>query len=198
MSRIAALVLAFVLALPLSAPAKATLLDSVMPLQHDGATFCTAFSINEQDHLWLTARHCAAAVLEGDWAITIGYDWAFPVYLSPGRDDLAVFQSNLPGKALALAGAPAGVLSEVEVWGFPYGLPLTKTHGRVAARNVPVGPTSGISDLLDVTVAPGNSGSPVLQDGKVVGVVWGKFDSSNHAISVPYDVVKRLVGIYFK
>ncbi len=188
-----ALLLAF--AVPTSAR-KASLEQSVQPLQYQGDTFCTAFSVNEQEGLWATAKHCATFVLDQHLQVTIGGTWAIPVYLAP-MDDVAIYQSARHAPALPLAEAASKVGDVIRVEGFPYGLfNLIEARGYVAARMEPT--NNGVSDVLDVTVAGGNSGSPVLNaHGEVIGVLWGKFTSSDHALSVPWETVNRAIGRFF-
>lgn len=175
--------------------------DSILPIKHQNEAFCTAFSINEQEGLWATARHCATAVIDQEWSgVTIGYQWAIPIYLAPDLDDVAVFQSATRAPALHLALYGPQVGDPVAVWGYPYGLPrLVLAKGYVSAHLVPFEMHSGISDILDATIASGDSGSPVLdQDGDVVGVVWGRFTESEHGISVPWETLVRTIGRFFR
>lgn len=172
---------------------------SVYPLQHDGRTFCTAFSINEDEGMWGTARHCALAVLQQNWTgVTIDNQWAEPVYLAPGRDDVAVFQSAAHAPALHFATVAVKRREDINIWGYPYGLAsLVNVRGFVAAKQVPVGGEVGISDILDATIAGGNSGSPVLNyKNQIVGVVWGRFTESEHALAVPWETLMRTIASY--
>lgn len=197
-SRVTAAILALALLIPAPALArKASLEQSVQPLQFEGGTFCTAFSINEHEGLWATARHCAVFVLEKHLTVTIGNVWAIPVYVSPS-DDIAIYQSAKHAQALRLAPQAPAVGDTIRVEGYPYGLfRLIEARGYLAARDEPT--DNGISDVLDVTVAGGNSGSPVLNaSGDVVGILWGKFQESDHALSVPLSTVARSIGGYFR
>lgn len=192
-------ILALFLALAsLSLYAKTPMAQSVQPLQANGQTFCTAFSINEKEGLWETARHCAEVSLEKKWDVEISGAWAYIVYMAPGNDDVAIFQSKATAPSLPLSRTAPRVGDPVSVVGYPYGLPLLVTaKGFVAALRTPF-QDAGVSDILDVTIAPGNSGSPVLdRRGAVVGVVWGRFNGSEHAISVPWETVVRLTGSYY-
>lgn len=186
------LLLALTLLMPVAAR-DARLEQSVQPLQFEGQTFCTAFSINEHEGLWATAKHCAVFVLEKHLTVTIGGVWAQPVYLA-AMDDVAIYQSARHAPALRLASRAPAVGDTIRVEGYPYGLfRLIEARGYVAARMEPT--DNGISDVLDVTVAGGNSGSPVLNaSGDVVGVLWGKFQESDHALSVPLETVSRELG----
>lgn len=170
---------------------------SVQPMQLNGQTFCTAFSINEAEGLWATARHCVEAGAQmrqmTNTAPTLWYDRYDVVYVDDVYD-VAVIQADVRAPALQFAAVAPMVGDRVSVTGFPYGLRrLVRVSGTVAGRNVPLASTFP-SDILDVTVAGGNSGSPVLNvDGALVGILWGKFTDSNHSISVPHHAVVRIL-----
>ena len=192
---VAALLAAFVFLAPVGAS-----LSPVQPLQNEQRrTFCTAFSINEDEDYWLTARHCARAAVEQGWGMYILGEEAVLVFESVGADDVAVLKAVTEAEELELAKKPLKVGDEVRISGFPYGLPrLVQVKGLLAAKSVPIGPNAPISDILDITVAGGNSGSPVFnKKGEVVGLLWGSFIDSPHALSIPWETLTRLVGNYF-
>jgi S1-C subfamily serine protease len=142
--------------------------------------------------------------------VTIENLAAYVIYVDPWTD-VAVFQSAAHEPALTLAdAAPEACHPFVEnhcetftIIGYPYGITRTVTQGTLGARNVPIlHPTYEryvTSDILDLAVAGGNSGSPVLNaKGEVVGVLWGGFVESPHSLSVPWDSVKRALGGYWR
>lgn len=168
---------------------------SVQPLQMNGSNFCTAFSVNEAQGYWMTAAHCvdAASMMQtmlGGQMSLAGYP-ATVVY----RDDywdMAVVQSYFKAPALRLAPAAVRPGARITIIGFPYGVSQHVTvEGYLAARNLPI-EDKHPSDVLDATVAGGNSGSPVLSGGYVVGVLWGRFIDSEHALGVPYEALKNV------
>lgn len=172
----------------------------VQPLQHLGRTFCTSFSINKDAGIWATCGHCAQYVIKEEIEVTI---MGQPAKLLAMHDqyDLAVFQSSAHAKAIKLARRAPQVRDFVEVQGFPYGLPkLVITSGRLATKAMPIyHPTYGLimdSDVLDLTVAGGNSGSPVLNaDGDLIGVLWGGFDVPL-SLTVPWESLKQALPYY--
>ena len=173
-------------------------MDSIQPLQREDnrRTFCTAFSIDEAVGMWMTAAHCTNAATENGWEFSVGGYEATTVFEDLAAD-VAVVLSKAKAKAFELSDKAPSVGTVVVVKGFPYGLPrLITTEGKVAARNVPIDHWGPV-DILDLTVAGGNSGSPVLMDGKVVGVLVAKFIGSEHSISVSWETMKRLAGSYF-
>jgi hypothetical protein len=182
---------AFLLAIVLIAcsPVAASRPDSVQPLQNSGRTFCTAFSINERDGLWGTAGHCAVITLKLG-TVTIGGSRAEVIAIDP-HWDLAVLQSDLRAPAIPLFAGELRVGDSVEIQGFPYGLAKkVTTFGRVAALAEPIDEYH-VSNVLDVTVAGGNSGSPVLNNrGQLAGVLWGSFIDSPHSLAVPHFAVR--------
>jgi S1-C subfamily serine protease len=196
------ILLPVLLALTILAPSSgATLLPSVMPLRAEiegvERTFCTAFAINEQEHLWATAKHCVEAALDEEWEMRIGGGFAYPIYLTPGGDDVAVIQAERAGEALSLAFEAPSVGQAIRIQGYPYGLPIRVTvTGTLAGRMLPI--AGQFSDVLDINVAGGNSGSPVMnEDGRVIGVLWGRFVQSSHALAVPWETLQRLISGYF-
>lgn len=187
-------------------------LDAVQPIQYEGDTFCTVFSINEKEGYFGTAGHCAVGSIGKDTTgkVTILGKPA-TVEMIDLAYDVAVFQADVHIPALKLAKETVKVCDPkklvecelVSARGFPYGLPVMITVvGRMAAHDVPI-PHPGYgknmdSDIIDLTVAHGNSGSPVV-NGKdeVIGVLWGA-SSSSHTLSVPLVVLHRVMGKYFE
>lgn len=178
------------------------LTDSIQPLQMKGQTFCTAFAINGKEKLWATAKHCIQAADEalaydGDSFITLKGEPVTILFQSPGKDDIAVIQARVGGTPLQLALFSPDVGDNVMVAGYPYGLfGLVEVWGHIASRSVPLDGVPN-SDILDITIAGGNSGSPVLMNGQVVGLLWGRFRESEHGVALPWENVKRLIGSYF-
>lgn len=177
--------------------------SSVTAIQFNGDTFCTVFSINQVEGNWASAGHCAlyAAMVTEKTGIlpTINGKPAFVAYID-NLSDVSVFQSESTAPALKLSSVLPEVQDPIKIVGYPYGITKVVTKGFVGARNVPIPhPTYKFhmrSDILDVTVAGGNSGSPIFNSmGEVVGILWGGFTDSPHALGVPLESVKRaLVG----
>lgn len=170
---------------------------SVQPLQVNGQTFCTSFSINEAEGLWAAARHCADVAIEQDWTFTVNGRLAFVIY----RDemvDVAIIQADRHAPALELSSRVPRIGDAVTIHGYPYGISrLASTYGKLAARFLPLRhPTMHVmqmNDLYDITIAGGNSGSPVLNDrGEVIGLAWGGFVDSPYAIGVPLEALRRV------
>jgi S1-C subfamily serine protease len=173
---------------------------SVQPLRGTVETFCTAFSINQTEGYWVTAKHCIEAgvviqFLTGQTPTLAGHPYTVihvdPIY------DVAVIQSGVTAPALPLARRAPAVGDRITVEGFPLGVQTPViTRGYVAARNVPVDRLFP-SDMLDVTTTGGNSGSPVMNEwGEVIGVLWGGSRDSEHSLSVPYGATKRTLEPY--
>ena len=179
-------------------------LDSVQSIQYQGKAFCTVFSINEAEGYWASAGHCAISVFEKqlNGVVTI-MGMPAEVEVIDLVMDQAIFYSNAKAPALKMATKGVKVGDNVTIRGFPYGLPkIVTTFGHAAARLVPIiHPSYGVvmpSDILDITIAGGNSGSPVLNaDGDVVGILWGGFTKSPHALAVPLESLQRL-AVYWE
>lgn len=183
-------------------------LPSVQPIQYQGRTFCTVFSINESKGLFASAGHCAIAVLQAelDGQVTI-LGMPATVEMVGLLHDVAVFHADAHVPALDLATRMVEVCDPkkvaecetVTIQGFPYGLAkLVTVVGHVAARDVPGNhPTYQAvvySDVLDITTAGGNSGSPVMNKyGEVVGILWGGYKESSHSLSVPLTVLRSML-----
>lgn len=215
LSKLSAVLLVLVLAFPACLWAKpVSKVDSIQPIQYAGETFCTAFSINEQKGLWASAKHCADIANEvkelyGSF-VTIGGVPAAVVFMD-SLDDVAVFEVAFKAPALKLAKRAVAVCDPfqasdcepIATVGHPYGVTKVVTVGFVGARDVILlHPTLNVpvkNDVLDLTVAGGNSGGPVLnKDGEVTGILWGMFVGSGHSLSVPLDSVKRLLSKFME
>ena len=178
--------------------------QSIQALQLQGQTFCTAFSINQVEGWWVTARHCAEfaeAMGKTLNAVATIEDAPIIIMYMDQHTDVAVVYADAHESAFVLATQPVPVGNALTIIGYPYGLPRTMTKGSMAARDVPLSHPNFfdllISDVYDVTVAGGNSGSPVLnQHGEVVGLLWGGFPDAPLAIGVPLHELRRAVQDY--
>ena len=175
---------------------------SVQALQQHGETFCTAFSINERIGMWVTAAHCASQIqLEPFGTSTIMGKGVWVIAIGMPTSDTAVIQSGAHAPALHLSRRAIQVDDEITVIGYPYGLARIVTRGTVGAVSIPViHPDTDYfmtSDVLVITVAPGNSGSPVLNtNGDVVGLLWGSFRGTAHCLSIPLEALTRVIATF--
>jgi V8-like Glu-specific endopeptidase len=190
------LILAIFLIVPPVSARPVASFASVTALQHQGQTFCTTFYLGSR--YWGTAAHCAIAAIQRSYDVTIDGQAAWVAYIDPVLD-IAVYESDAKAKPVKLAKDGPAVGDSVSIVGYPYGITKTITIGIVSARNIPIlHPTYKIpmaSDILDITVAGGNSGSPVFNaKGEVVGILWGGFVDSPHALSIPFEGVSRVLG----
>ncbi|MCB1740571.1 MAG: trypsin-like peptidase domain-containing protein [Gammaproteobacteria bacterium] len=109
-------------------------------------------------------------------------------------DDPAFFENIQP---IELGDLPAAQ-SDVTVYGFPRGGDaLSITKGVVSRIENQVYSHSGLYLLagqIDAAVNPGNSGGPVIQDRRLVGVVMQTLAAGeNQGYMVPVDLVKRVL-----
>lgn len=203
--------LAAILAL---APIPTTASDSRYPvqaLQAQGTALCTVFSINKKEGYFASAGHCALSVITNSIPVTILGEPAIVVMVGT-LYDIAVFKADVHIQAMKLADKPVEACNpirlsdceKISIQGFPAGMPRVITvTGYVSARSVPIlHPRYSMimdSDILDITTTGGNSGSPVLnKDGEVVGILWGGFKDSPHALSVPLESIRPPMSGYFE
>ena len=185
-----------------AASANTSHVSPIQPLVKGGRNSCTASAISKTDRLWLTARHCVIGGLEG---ATIGGGGVTLVFIgNDDTEDIALLQSVvIPVRSFRLSKtAPNGPFAtklgdEVIIKGFPYGLTkLITTAGRIAARLVFISEDRPISDVLDASGAPGNSGSPVFnKKGEIIGLLWGGY-TTTHTLIVPWEALNEKVGKY--
>lgn len=166
---------------------------SILPLSNGTVNYCTAFSINEEVGLWMTARHCVSeetAYLDGKVAVL--------AYVAPDQD-IALYRSETTAPSLRLSKQTPRVGDALSVVGHPFGMPVLATQkGYLAARGL-IMPNGQLSDVLDLAVAPGNSGSPVLNaKGEVVGLLWGSFVEKPLSLDVPVEVLRMYTWWYWE
>ena len=210
--------LAFLLAIVLCAsPLLATpnpyrLLKSVTALQTDGRNMCSVTSINNEKKYYLTAAHCVLAQFPDaeqgpNENMSIDGKPAFLVDVN-GEKDLAVLMApgtNRP--ALKLAKKSVRYLDEVYVTGHPFGWKdATVFRGWVSH------PSTQFTDdprdypftkrymILQVSGAPGNSGSSVVNENmevvSVIQISWGRSFEPVMG-SAPYHELVRFASKYF-
>ncbi len=154
--------------------------NSVWPIATAaGDNFCTATSINSDLHLWLTAAHCLASEEPGH----IMGEEILPMVVDEGHDIAFVHTPTKHAPAIHLAQRGPRCYADahcdaVRVIGYPFGFPFQVfTEGTLAARRGEIEPGRFYA-LFNVTGAPGNSGSAILNaSGEIVSVLqigWGR------------------------
>lgn len=155
----------------------------------------TAFFVTRT--LALTNAH----VVAGHTAVTAGGARAVVVTYD-AMDDLALLRIPTAGAPLALSTATPGARARLSVVGFPLNATRTLTPAYME------GTTTALSrdiygqdlrartfDVLEARVEPGNSGSPVLAGGRVVGIVESMSASDPAtAYAIPSSVAAPLVA----
>jgi len=115
--------------------------------------------------------------------------------------DLALLEVDAPGffarvSPLALGGLPA-VQRQVRAYGFPNGGETLSVTTGVVARVEHERYLQGGEDLLafqmDAAIAPGSSGGPVVEDGRLVGVAVQGFKDSGFGSAVPAPVIRQFL-----
>lgn len=196
------LLMALSLLIPASVDSKSfPFLGSIRPLQMQSESgelrnICTASSINEKKDYWITAAHCVAdggqRYIEGTGVFTTEMDEAL---------DLAVLTAPaMDVKAIKLAGRQPSIGDKAYIAGHPFGYPsLFLTQGHVAVVD------GDLEDgrhfmVLDVAIAPGNSGSPVLNSkGEMMSILqvgWGGYSPVGGGST--WSNLVRFAGKYFR
>jgi hypothetical protein len=167
---------------------------------HDGHIHCTVFSINEREHLWLTAHHCTV-VSEGSSTQRenfIGYD-AAPVFKDFAEIDAAILRTTTASApAMRLASIAPEVGDTVYLSGHGLGWEvLTKFIGKVAATHAPNPDTPELYTIFDMHVFPGHSGSPVTNaHGDVISIMQDAILGVSAGVS--YEDLVRATGAYWR
>ena len=134
------------------------------------------------NHEVITAAHVTTDVadIKGRmWVVVDGKKLLGRLLYADLDMDVAIIQvaayAALSANHLACGGtAPLAIGAEIEAVGYPLGIGLTHTWGRVAAPALRRGTNvtdRSVSFIADMTVAPGNSGGPVADmHGNIVGL----------------------------
>ena len=224
--RIAALLLCVSLMLPTAAHVgdhHPRVFDSVRPLAeavlYDLTTnttvyrnICTVSSINAPLHLWLTAAHClletrftedGTIITMPRSGLTIDGHLVYVAKLDEAADLAVLFTPNIWLPALRFANRAPLWEDTIRVVGHPFGFTaVTIVEGTIATPEQPFADV-GFSPsymLFTAQIAPGNSGSPVVNArGEIVSVAqirWGRGHSSGGGST--YARLKAFAGGYFE
>ena len=199
------------------------LLDSVRPLSmivlHDVTTnidiyrnICTVSSINALLHLWLTAAHCildtetsedGTSITTPTSGLMIEGHLVYTVKLDKSVDLAVLFTPNFSLPVLRLASRAPLWEDRIRVVGYPFGFTAaTIVEGTIATPEEPFFDAQFLPSymLFTAQVAPGNSGSPVINTrGEIVSVHqigWGRGYSSGGGST--YARLKAFAGEYFE
>lgn len=162
---------------------------AVITLDEEGPALrnhCTATSIDEARHLWLTAAHCLLSEMTDVGSVEspryiIG-DRALSVVVSSEADLAVVRTVYASAPALKLAKHAPRQKDAIQLWGHPFGFrDLVATVGIVSVVEfldfAEIGRTQP-KMLYQIVGAPGNSGSAVLDArGDIISVLqfaWGR------------------------
>lgn len=172
-------------------------LGSIQPLIYQDQAVCTAFSINEKRHLWMTADHCAFDV------VSIAGGWGSEYWHDPAVDLAIIEVPDVSVKALRARRSVSKVGDRVTISGYPFSntIPLT-TFGYVSAFGIEITDQDGdtsVKDIFNISSCRGNSGAPILdKHGDVVSVVTTGFGSTCAGIvaGVPWTTVAKVMNEY--
>lgn len=169
----------FLLALFLSFSSPLKTHISVVPIQDPvGISFCTAFSVNEKQRLYLTAAHCVDEK-SPDLPIPTMYSQRVRVVKIDKLVDIALIQAALGVPAFDIADQPPGPGGRVIVAGYAGGADMLSIYtGTFYSNAIGVDEHRNIHviSLFNVRGEHGMSGGPILNDeGKVVSIIQLKF-----------------------
>lgn len=152
---------------------------SVQPIQDiSGSIFCTAFSVNERQRLYLTAAHCVDEK-NIDLPIPTMFSQRIRVVKINKFIDIALIQAALGTRQLDFADQPPGPGAPVIAVGFANGedmLSLFKGVFRSNAVGMDNNHEMHVVSLFNVRGEHGMSGGPILdENGLVVSLLQLKF-----------------------
>lgn len=159
-----------------------SLTPSVQPISDpEGISFCTAFSVNEPQRLYLTAAHCIDSK-EVDLPIPLMFQQRIQVLKADYHVDIALIRAALGAKGIAIATFPPGPGSKTVGAGFIGGqhTPMLMS----AFSGIFVANAMGMDEHHELLVFSafgmraehGMSGGPILnEEGEVVSIIQLKF-----------------------
>jgi S1-C subfamily serine protease len=154
----------------------------------------SGFALDE--HVLVTNAHVVAGAVRLQVDTWDGHQLAVTGSVAATVADLAVIRTReaLP-VTVPLAGTDPAAGEAVTVVGYPRGEALTRAAGSVTGLvDDPLGTSSARSLQLEVQVAPGSSGSAVVDgSGAVVGVVYAGATTGEHAYAVPVSVLREVL-----
>lgn len=159
---------------------------------------CTATSINVEKHYWLTAEHCVPLDEKG---YVEGHE--LTVVMRDPTNDVAIFVvPELTIPALPLSNKAPTFGDEVTVIGHPYGIvdPII-VFGKISNPAAELYKDEVAKFMMfDAMIAPGNSGSAVLnaknQIISVVQIGWARAFSVGGG--VPYKILTTYINYFGK
>lgn len=148
------------------------------------------------DHTLVTNAHVVSGAERLQVDTWDGHQLAVTGSVAATVADLAVVRTReaLPA-AVPLAAADPGGGEAVTVVGYPRGEALARATGTVTGLvDDPLGTSSAWSLQVEAQVAPGSSGSAVVDgSGAVVGVVYAGATTGEHAYAVPVSVLRDVL-----
>jgi len=161
----------------------------------DGVETGSGFALDE--HVLVTNAHVVAGAERLQVDTWDGRGLEVTGSVSATVADLAVVRTReaLP-VAVPLAAADPGGGEAVTVVGYPRGEALARAAGTVTGLvDDPLGTSSARSLQVEAAVAPGSSGSAVVDgSGAVVGVVYAGATTGEHAYAVPVSVLREALA----
>lgn len=155
---------------------------------------CTAFSINEAKHYFMTATHCAGIEMKLDG---VEADTDRIILEDVEADIMIVAAKDLDRPALVLAKRDVRVGQPIAALGYAWGMALPAFRTGVASILGLIGPWDEQRyTVADFAFIGGMSGGPVVdQNGRVVSIVQLGTDGAGMGRTL--DVLRKLTGEYW-
>jgi hypothetical protein len=148
---------------------------SVIPIQDPlGVSFCTAFSVNQKQRLYLTAAHCVDSK-SVDLPVPTMFSQRIQVLKQDKFIDLALIQAALGVKAFEIAEQPPGLGGKVIAAGYAGDQELLSVYvGTFHGNAIGVDQKKNVHviSMFDVRAEHGMSGGPILnEEGQFQGAI---------------------------
>ena len=171
---------------------------SVVWVQVGSSGGCTAFIIDQEKHLLLTASHCKPEEKGELWVDGVN---ARIVFLDPKRDLMVLEAKDLDPTRPALKLAEKNPVIGQEVMSIGFGYALERPFFRQAHVQDDKMALSGVDGgpfvSTDSPFVPGQSGGPVVNtDGEVVLIVQ-RGDNGTTGLGVGAETMRERVGRFF-
>lgn len=140
--------------------------------------------------LILTAAHCLTDVRGVSVVTDRGQSVPARVMWATREYDVALIRADISAESAEITCRELVPGDRVSAHGFPQGIDRVTTRGYVAsAQRIDVPRMWRDVMALDMTVAPGNSGGPLMYRGRINGIIVGMITGTGFGLAVPSRVI---------